>query len=374
MNRIVLIISILVSASFTSFANGDIISLVVSGEGETKTEAINNTLKQALEQTYGTFVSADDVIVNDELVKEEVVSISSGKIISYKELSSAQLDNGLYSVTLQAEISLKSLVNYAKSKGSKCEFAGATFGANLKLAMINKDNSKVAYSHLIQQLEILSKDLYDYSIVATDPKITGEVTFKVNACGNSNSSEVGKKVYETLMAISVGKEEAKELAGMGIELYPYSLNYFSASDVSLHSYSHHHWGNGLRLDGSDDCVRYFYFELNNDLNKYLCPKQELSIVDNTGKDYKIVSSMVGKTYFLDPANCGSYTMSRNSNDVTGIEQGVIKYSSLSSFGIHRNAIVILLKDAEVNSVLYTITKKITIPVEHLTTISSFEIR
>ena len=51
----------------------DDITLVVDGEGKDKTEATKNALRSAIEQSYGTFVSANTVILNDELVKDEIV-------------------------------------------------------------------------------------------------------------------------------------------------------------------------------------------------------------------------------------------------------------------------------------------------------------
>ena len=53
---------------------GTTITLVTSGTGDTKEEAVKNALRSALEQTYGAFVSSNSQVVNDELVKDEIVS------------------------------------------------------------------------------------------------------------------------------------------------------------------------------------------------------------------------------------------------------------------------------------------------------------
>ena len=47
---------------------GTTISLVTTGNGDTKEEATKNALRNALEQTYGAFVSSNSQVVNDELV------------------------------------------------------------------------------------------------------------------------------------------------------------------------------------------------------------------------------------------------------------------------------------------------------------------
>ena len=58
------------------------VSLIVTGEGATKEEATNNALRSAVEQAFGVFVSANTEILNDELIKDEIATISSGNIKS----------------------------------------------------------------------------------------------------------------------------------------------------------------------------------------------------------------------------------------------------------------------------------------------------
>lgn len=115
-----------------SATNTNEVTLVVSGDGETKDKAINIALRSAIEQAYGTFVSANTTIVNDELTRDEIVTISNGNIKGYKELSSMQV-GGKTAVTLEATVSISNLITYAQSKGASAEFAGATFARNVKM-------------------------------------------------------------------------------------------------------------------------------------------------------------------------------------------------------------------------------------------------
>lgn len=91
--------------SMVSFAQKEV-SLVVSADGATKSQAIDNALRSAIEQTYGTFVSANTQILNDELVKDEIATVSSGNIQKYKEVAAVTLPNGNTSVTLSVTVSL----------------------------------------------------------------------------------------------------------------------------------------------------------------------------------------------------------------------------------------------------------------------------
>ena len=52
------------------------VSLICYGEGSTHEEAIRNAIRNALEQTYGTLVSSNTKIVNDELMSDEIASMS----------------------------------------------------------------------------------------------------------------------------------------------------------------------------------------------------------------------------------------------------------------------------------------------------------
>lgn len=119
--------------SFLAPAQPSEVTLVVTGEGLTREAATTNALRSAIEQTYGVFVSANTEILNDELVRDEIATISSGNIQKYNEIACIDLPNGNKEVTLQATVSVSKLVSYAQSKGAECEFAGAAFGANLKL-------------------------------------------------------------------------------------------------------------------------------------------------------------------------------------------------------------------------------------------------
>lgn len=128
--------------------SNDDVTLVVTGDGKTKEEATKVALRSAIEQVYGTFVSANTSLVNDELTKDEIVTISSGNIKSYEEIESLSSDD--YSiVTLKATVSISTLVSYAKSKGASVEFAGSTFGMNMKIKELNRKNEQVALDNLL---------------------------------------------------------------------------------------------------------------------------------------------------------------------------------------------------------------------------------
>lgn len=147
------------------------VTLTVSSDGPTKEEATKNALRSAIEQAYGAFVSANTTILNDELVKDEIVTISNGSIKDYKEISAVQTDNGNHFVTLSATVSLPNLITYAKNHGSECEFAGNTFGMEMKLFELQKESELKALYNLTEQIEAILPVMMKHELIVGEPCI-----------------------------------------------------------------------------------------------------------------------------------------------------------------------------------------------------------
>ena len=149
----------------------DEVALTVSADGATKEEATKIALRSAIEQAYGAFVSANTTILNDEMVKDEIVTISNGSIKSYQEVASVLLPNGRTTVTLNAIVSISKLTSYAQSKGATTEFAGATFAMNVKMRELNKKNEMKALDNLIAQIKALLPVAFDRELVLSEPEL-----------------------------------------------------------------------------------------------------------------------------------------------------------------------------------------------------------
>lgn len=150
------------------------VTLTVSSDGPSKEDAIKNALRSAIEQAFGAFVSANTTILNDEIVKDEIVTVSNGSIKEYKEISAVQTDNGNHFVTLTATVSLPNLITYAKSHGSECEFAGNTFGMEMKLFELQKENERKVLENLLKQLEVLIPATMSWTLDISEPVVSGD--------------------------------------------------------------------------------------------------------------------------------------------------------------------------------------------------------
>lgn len=235
---ICLMLTLVVSNVFSqSDSNGatDDITLVVSGNGANKEEATKVALRSAIEQVYGTFVSANTSIVNDELTKDEIVTVASGNVKSYTELSYNIID-GISAVTIKATVSRNKLVSYAKSKGASTEFAGSTFGMNMKLKELNRKNEITVLNNLLNIVIMSLPNCYDLNITVGDVKVTNarqnwndsdptyDVPVKVSLIPNANAEALNKAFWNTWNGIVMSQEEQEEYANLNIDVAKYRLN------------------------------------------------------------------------------------------------------------------------------------------------------
>ena len=146
------------------------VTLTVSSDGSTKEEATKNALRSAIEQAYGVFVSANTTILNDELVKDEIVTVSNGSIKDYKEISAIEVANGNYFVSLSATVSLPHLITYAKNHGSECEFAGNTFAINERIRDMQYRNVEKVLDNLRETI-MHTKPMFDYNLKLDEPEL-----------------------------------------------------------------------------------------------------------------------------------------------------------------------------------------------------------
>lgn len=144
--------------------------IIAEGTGATKDVAATVALRNAIAEVYGVFISSNTVMLNDELIKDEIVSITNGNIRMY-EIISEEYINGQCHVVVKAAITVQKLISFCKQKGiSEVAIDGASFLMNKKLKEINEQNE-------IKRQEIQSEvnkkmllDAFDYSIKISEPQ------------------------------------------------------------------------------------------------------------------------------------------------------------------------------------------------------------
>lgn len=238
MKTINLLLVFIFSAALINAQTVDDVTLVVSGDGATKEDATNVALRSAVEQAYGVFVSANTEIVNDELVKDEIATVTAGNVKSYQELSATILPNGNHLVSLQAVVSTKKLAAYAQSKGASCEFAGATFGANLKLIELNQQNTKKAFDNMVSQLKTFIPYLYERRLNVGNPDVKGNITFHIDTYPTDAFWSFRDIIVSTCIALDMKDEEVQDMCDLNVDIYKHfiafsEIEYFLGSWIKL---------------------------------------------------------------------------------------------------------------------------------------------
>jgi hypothetical protein len=299
--------SMLLLCSTNVFAEGvDIVTLTTTAEGGTKDEAVTNALRSIVEQVFGAFVSSNTNIVNDELTRDEIVTVSNGNVRKFDVLSETKLPDGKTFVSVKAEVSAVKLAGFAKNKGVEVEFDGAMFNANVKLQELYASNELKAIENLDKPFHELRWRAYDYKIAANDPVTEGtnhiqhevlyipwnkiereveythhwegkvyiperevhhrkeadrtkwEIPLSITAAANQNFFSAIKLVYNTLQSLSMSKNELKKYNEMNKDVYPF---YMAISKKERGMFY-------LRSRESRDKFAYLLFDLNIHVSLY----------------------------------------------------------------------------------------------------------
>lgn len=212
--------------------------LVVFGEGSTKDDATKVALRSAIEQAFGTFVSSNTAILNDNLVKDDIITVSSGNIKNFKYLSENQKDGKWY-VTLQTIVSIGKLTSYVQQKGGTTELAGATFAMDVKMKKLYKQNEETALKHLMDELKIIVPQMFDYSIEASSPRASDNEycsDLRVSIKTNKNYTIVRDLVWNTLSALCLKSEEdVADLSEKGLD--PTKVRFYSFGNDNHQRYT-----------------------------------------------------------------------------------------------------------------------------------------
>ena len=216
--QLFLILSLAIN--FCAYSQEDkTVTLIVSGQGKTIGEAKQNALRGAIEQSFGAFISSNTTILNDELVKDEIVSVSNGNIQNYKVISEVELPNGGYATTLKATVSITKLTSFAKSKGAKVEFKGGLFAVNMIQQELNEKAELKAVKNIINTSNTILKKSFDYSIASSgNPIIDGddyEIPLRIKVKLNENFDMFRTYFNTSMRQLSMSTEEIKSYKETG---------------------------------------------------------------------------------------------------------------------------------------------------------------
>lgn len=201
------------------------VTLVVSGQGNTKDEAKQNALRGAIEQAFGTFISSKTEILNDELVKDEIVSVANGNIQNFEIISEVQIPNGDYATSLKATVSVTKLTSFVESKGVVVEFNGSILAANVKQQILNEQNETKSIGNIVSTCKDILDLSCDFSIVRGEPKQKNNdnnywsVPITINVKFNKNIEQFNQYLLNSIKGMSMSQDEVSQYYQLGKKTY-----------------------------------------------------------------------------------------------------------------------------------------------------------
>jgi len=207
------------------------VTLVVTGQGKTPDEAKQSALRSAIEQAFGAFISSKTEILNDNLVKDEIVSVSNGNIQKFEVLSESKLPDASYSLTVKAIVSIDKLTSFVESKGVSVEIQGGLFAINIKQQLLNEQGEAKAICNITSVLHQFLQRAFDYQISSENPKsVDGSSTSwiipnTVTITTNTNYTASAEYLIKNLAIIGLNSADIENYKKLNKNVYPITIAY-----------------------------------------------------------------------------------------------------------------------------------------------------
>jgi hypothetical protein len=352
--------------NFCAYSQEDkTLTLKVSGQGKTQDEAKQNALRSAIEQAFGAFISSKTEILNDDLIKDEIVSISNGNIQKYDVVSEVQIPENGYATTLIATVSVTKLTNFCTKKGVAIEFNGGLYSINTKLDNLNSEAEVIAVENLaLVCSQILSKSI-DYSLETEEPKCKDNeciVNFKVIFKLNNNINLYNQYLKSTIEKLDMSDEEQKKYIENNRNLFPFVFGKMTSNGPKINDYHY------LRNNKSIQILNTLLFKSSQEPYNFY--------ITSEAGNYTIADKTAG-IIDLQKSNLKNLTYGFPAATIISLEtQGKITQTSWGKDGLKSSIspkMGILILPINTNSELGYITLQKKITLSEIGKISKFEI-
>jgi hypothetical protein len=231
--RLLICMSILILSNQLCFSQEveKTVTVTVSGSGKSQDEAKQNALRSAIEQTFGAFISSKTEILNDQVVADQIASVSSGNIQSFTMLNESQLPDGSWGVTLKAIVSVSKLTSFVEAKGVAVEIKGGLFALNIKQQSLNELGEVKAITEMVGLLHETMQISFDYTIKPGEPKSLDaenknwEIPLEVTAIANKNMDLCANYFIKTLSVLSLSTDEVASYASLNKTVFTLIVSY-----------------------------------------------------------------------------------------------------------------------------------------------------
>jgi hypothetical protein len=271
------------------------VTLVVTGQGKTPDEAKQSALRSAIEQAFGAFISSKTEILNDNLVKDEIVSVSNGNIQKFEVLSEVELPESVYSSTLKATVSVTKLTRFCEHKGIDIEFKGSLFAANIKTQELYENNELSIVKNISKVASDIYSRAFDFKLEVSEP-VKGsenkyEIKMFVDVFVNDNYKKASEYIVKCLTAISLGEKDVEQYTKLKKPIL--NLYVLDISGKTLRFY--------LRNVNSMPYLKNLLVDVNNSIYKFDISPSDL-VISTTKKSAQKGFSFIDQGSFRNDRN------------------------------------------------------------------------
>lgn len=196
--------------SNASSAESDTIKSIGRGVGVNETEALKDAYRDAIERAIGLYVDAETVAKNDEIVKDQILTLSNAYITHYDKLKTTNISGGLVEVRIVATVKKRALIAKVSEAMPSVNFSLGSRMQDLYANITTKEKRNADAATLLRNA---LKDI-DPIRQLMKPKICVE-TLKVNqdsTTGRSrNNSRNGRIVYSTASGNALAENSSEEV-------------------------------------------------------------------------------------------------------------------------------------------------------------------
>jgi hypothetical protein len=194
------------------------VTLTTIGTGKTLEEAKLNSYRSAIEQAFGAFISSETKILNDAVLKDEIVSLTNGNISKVENIADIKDKDNTWASTNKVTVSMNVLSKFVQNKGYESNFDGASFSYNVKLMTLNERAEEKTVENIMSMFDKILVNIFDYEIETKEPVFAGnnykiELLIKVKT--NDNYDIAFKYLINSLKATQASVEEEKSYIKLG---------------------------------------------------------------------------------------------------------------------------------------------------------------
>jgi hypothetical protein len=209
--------------SIPNSSNDKTVTITVTGQGKTIDEAKTNALRSSIEQAFGAFISSNTTILNDSLVKDEIVSVTNGNIQKYDVLNQTILPDGSNLTTLKATVSIKKLTTFCEAKGINVEFKGGLFAMNVAIQELNDKSELKAWENTKKIIDEFIPQCLDYQINVQDPVLILDTKYNIpvniNVVANENYQKLIDLVLNFCKSTTMSNDDKNNYVTHGKKVY-----------------------------------------------------------------------------------------------------------------------------------------------------------